>query len=216
MKKLFLTVASLLMVGATYSQDIFLGPKIGVNWATLTGRDPLYDKKFMTGFNLGATMNISINDRFSIQPELFFSQQGYRADREIENLEATTVQTLNYIKVPVLARYTFGEGDLRAYVNLGPYLGFMVGGRERVDIDGREVSEEEIDFDIQHELNRMDFGIALGGGALFRAGEGDLMLDLRYGFGLMAVSDEVIFEAGRDANSVWSLSVGYLFPMGTP
>lgn len=213
MKKLFSAVVSFLMVGAAYSQNISLGPKIGVNWSTVTGKDPLYNKKFIAGFNIGATMNIDISDRFSIQPELLFSQQGYRAYREIRNQEVTTVQTLNYINIPVVARYVFGEGDLRGYINLGPYLGFMVGGKERVDVDGREVSREEVDFDIQNELNRMDFGIALGGGALFRAGEGDVMLGLRYGFGLLPVSDDVIFEAGRDANSVWSLSVGYLFPL---
>lgn len=210
-------LAALLTVGATYSQTISVGPKLGLNMATLTGKDPLYEKGSIAGFNVGAIASIGINDRFSIQPELFFSQQGYRADADIVDLgvETTTVQTLNYINLPVLAKYTFGENNLRGYVNVGPYLGIMIGGRERVDIDGREESVERIDFDLQNKLKRMDFGIALGGGALFRAGEGELMLDLRYSAGLVPVSDEVIFSAGRDKNSVLGISVGYLFPLGT-
>lgn len=213
MKKTFFIVASLFVFGAAYAQ-ISIGPKAGVNLSTITGKNSLNDKKLLPGFNVGAVANIGINGIFSIQPELSFSQQGYRFGGTILDAPATVTQTFNYINLPVLAKATFGEGNVRGYVNAGPYLGYMTGGKNTVAFEDSK-SSEKIDFANQSELNRLDFGIAAGGGALFKAGRGDLMLDVRYQVGLTTVSDDVIFEAGRDTNSVLGVSVGYLFPLGT-
>lgn len=209
---MFLIAVSLFMVGTAYSQ-ISIGPKAGVNFSTITGKNNSLDKKSLVGFNVGVVTNIGISEMFSIQPELFFSQQGYRFGGTVLDSPATVTQTFNYVNLPILAKATFGEGNVRGYVNLGPYVGYMVGGKNTVDLQGNK-STSKTDFALEKQLNRFDFGIAAGGGALFKLGQGDLMLDLRYSLGLTTVSDKVIFETGRDTNSVPSISVGYLFPLG--
>ena len=215
MKKPFLIVTSLFILGTTQAQTVLtFGPKVGVNLSTLTGKSDFTDKKLLTGFNTGLVLNISINEIFSVQPELFFSQQGYKISATILDAPATITQTLNYINLPVLAKASFGERNIKGYVNLGPYLGYMVGGHETIDIEGNKESERT-NFDKRTELNRLDFGIAAGVGALYRTGHGDVILDVRYNVGLTPVSDDVVLEAGRDTNSVLGISVGYLFPIGT-
>ena len=214
MKKTLFILASLFVFGATHAQTVLtFGPKVGVNLSTLTGKSDFTDKKLLTGFNAGLVLNVGINEIFSVQPELFFSQQGYKISATILDAPATITQTLNYINLPVLAKASFGERNIRGYVNLGPYLGYMVGGHETIDIQGNKESERT-DFDKHTELNRLDFGIAAGIGALYRTGHGDVILDVRYNAGLTPVSEDVVLEAGRDTNSVLGISVGYLFPIG--
>ena len=75
---------------------------------------------------------------------------------------------------------------------------------ETVKIDFKEDS----DF-----YNRFDAGLAAGGGVLYGVGPGNITADLRYQFGLTTITNTS--PDSRIKNSVLSISIGYLFPLGS-
>ena len=130
-----------------------------------------------------------------------------------ETDEPYVKEHFNYINLPVLAKATFGRNAVKGYINVGPYAGYMVSGKSTVYING-ETYSGKIDFEKNKNVNRLDFGIVSGLGLAFETGGGNMILDARYNLGLAPVSDKTVFEEGKDTNSVFAVTVGYLFPLG--
>ena len=210
MKKTVLISLLTLFALSTTQAQVSLGPRAGYNPSTLTGENK--NKKYIAGFNAGVVVNIEFNRIFSIQPELSFSQQGYQLNTETN--EPFIKENFDYINFPVLAKATFGRNAVKGYINVGPYTGYMISGKSTVFINGEKFSGN-IDFEKNENVNRIDFGIVSGVGLSFETGGGNMMLDARYNVGLSPVSDKTVFEEGKDTNSVFAVTVGYLFPLGT-
>ena len=69
------------------------------------------------------------------------------------------------------------------------------------------------------EPNRIDFGLAFGGGVLYKIGSGCLMAEIRYDLGLTHTTKYVGTKpTGTDLdeskNGVFTIAVGYLFKIG--
>lgn len=209
-KKLFLIFLTLFICSIAKSQ-ISIGPKVGVNFSSITGKTDLIEKEFLIGFNAGAILNIEINNIFSVQPELYFSQQGYKTTKEIFDTPAKTIDRINYLNMPVLAKLTLGKGNLKGYVNLGPYLGYMVGGKNIIQLENSEAEKSKLILDY---YKRFDFGVLSGVGVIFKTGSNSLFIDARYSWGINSIINGYIFEEGKDKNSIVGISIGYLFLMG--
>ena len=82
MKKIILIIAfTIILIPTVKSQEkIQFGVKGGVNFTTMTSNDYLYDEKYKTGFYLGATVEIPLGKKFSIQPEILYSKQGVKGN----------------------------------------------------------------------------------------------------------------------------------------
>ena len=109
MKKSILIIALVLFGATTMSaQEAWnFGIKGGVNFANFTGDDFSSDNS-RTSFNVGLLAEIPLADRFSIQPEVLYSGQGYEI---YENDQANFLDVddnveyqLDYVSVPVLAK----------------------------------------------------------------------------------------------------------------
>ena len=114
-KKLWIAVIAIGIAGTVNAQDVKLGAKIGMNVSSVNekGSNSLDSK---TGWVLGATAEVSLTEKFSLQPELLFSQQGGRS-------EGNFTLDLNYITLPVMAKYYIAKGfSLEA----GPQFSFLV------------------------------------------------------------------------------------------
>ena len=208
------------------AQGFQVGPKVGLNLAKVSDGEEVAEgssEPFLTGFNIGAAFSIPVNEMFSIAPEISFSQKGRKATGEDSGVEMSVSQISNYIDVPVLVRASFGEG-VRAYVNAGPAFNYWTGGKLKVKAtfegeteketykivfleEGEEEKEDEAGID---NANRLEVAAAIGGGVMFNAGAGDLLVDLRYNAGLNSFVD-FGEEEGKAKNNVLSLSVIYLF-----
>ena len=101
--------------------------------------------------HLGLLANYKINDRWSIQPEVLYSQSGGIAyfDFQETNMESYEFkQTLSYIKTPILLAYSFDQVNLEA----GPGFGYMIGtkiSKNTVDIpDYLHIFNQKIDINI--------------------------------------------------------------------
>ena len=93
MKKLLLSAAfATALVGTTFAQSsdkkggsnsLTFGIRAGGNLASIVNSDdaPNFDQQQKIGFHAGAYLNLPLAPVFSIQPEVLYSQKGYRADR---------------------------------------------------------------------------------------------------------------------------------------
>jgi hypothetical protein len=195
MKKSILFIAAMIM-STTFvaaQEFVYFGAKGGLNFSTFSGDgfSDFEDESARTAYHLGLVAEIPISDRFSLQPEVLYSAQGFDIVR-IENGNDLEHQ-LDYITVPVMAKlYVFNGLALEA----GPQFGFVV--------------EEAIDFgSTERELyddNRNDFDLSLGLGASLKFSK--FFVYGRYNAGLTDIYDVEGVEA---KNSVIQAGVGLLF-----
>ena len=188
-----MTAAAVLAFAYTNAQEVKFGVKGGLNIATLGG--DAEDAKSLVGFHVGGFAEIKLSDKFAIQPELLYSTQG--AKFEGTDGDADYDDKLDYLNIPVMAKYYVAEGfSLEA----GPQIGFLLSAKE----DGEDVK----DF-----YKSIDFGVNFGAGYDFTE---NLSAGVRYNLGLSNIYDfpeeaEDFFGDVKGNNSVFSISVGYKF-----
>jgi hypothetical protein len=192
MKKIILTAifATVVLVSANAQQ---FGLKGGINFATLSG--DVQNASSRTSLHFGVTAEFTITDKFSIQPELLYSGQGYK----YEEFLYKDVTKLDYINIPVMAKFYVAEGfSLEA----GPQIGFLISAEE----DWYENGQGGV-YDIKNEIESTDFGLNFGAGYKLDNG---LNFGVRYNLGLSNVYKNYGFNYDTN-NSVLQISVGYFF-----
>ncbi|MCB0465981.1 MAG: PorT family protein [Aequorivita sp.] len=207
MKKLFfITVISILSIPAMKAQEVRIGAKGGVNFSTYSG-DDLGDVKSRTGFHIGGLVEVPISERFSVQPEVLFSSQGAKYDEEgteggVDYAYKVT-QTLDYIQVPVMAKFYVAEGFA---IEAGPQVGFLASSKGEYEgtLGGVTVSGDE-DLD-----NVSSIDVSLGGGLSYRLPMG-VFFGARYNYGLTNLNDGDNSDNQKIHNNVLQLSAGYSF-----
>ncbi|WP_194766449.1 porin family protein [Tamlana sp. I1] len=207
MKKLVLCVAiAAFSMSFVNAQEVKFGVKAGVNFASFSG-DDVEDLDGLTGFHVGGVAEIMFSDKFSIQPEIIYSAQGAKSEEsetfEGETFEYKSKAKLDYINIPVIAKYYVTEG---LSLEAGPQVGFLASakGKDEVTIDGDTESDTE---DLKEYVKGVDFGLGLGLGYKLENG---LNFSARYNLGLANISDD---EDSDDSlkNNVIQLSVGFMF-----
>jgi hypothetical protein len=197
MKKIILSAAMLAAFGfSAKAQDIKYGVKAGVNFATLTGDIP-DEVKSRTGLHIGVLAEFKISEQFSIQPELLYSQQGLKYDEVVEGIEVRSTWKLDYLNLPIAAKYYVIEG---LSIEAGPQIGYRLGAKIKMEADGYEDGEA----DIKDDTKAIEFGLI--GGVAYDLPVG-LFFQARYAAGLSKVND----DDDNVKNGVFQLSVGYKF-----
>lgn len=168
----------------TISQaQIRIGARAGLNLSNIVGTET-EGWKSKAGIFIGGLVEVPVVDRFSVQPELYYSMEG--AKWEDEDGGKTS---LNYIKIPVLAKYTFANG---IYGETGPQIGFLVNATDKWD------GEKE---DIMEFLKKTEFSWAIGAGYYVTPAIG---VHIRYNAGFSK-----FYESEK--NSVFQIGVQYVF-----
>ena len=208
MKKLFLATL-ITFIGATtihaQSDDTTtqFGVKGGVNLATVRG-DDIGEKNQLTSFHLGLFMEIPLSGRFSFQPEVLYSGQGYNMVKN-NAFTGEVDYKLDYIQVPLMAKIYLIKGF---YAEAGPQFGFKV--KEVIDFksksDGGDIPINSEDS----QIKGFDTSLALGTGYKFDNG---LSLSARYTHGLTSIfkEDAPLIGNADVKNSVWQFGVGFSF-----
>ena len=185
MKKVVFTVVAVVAFGISYAQEVKFGAKAGLNLSTLTGDD---DTAMKVGFQVGGFAEIGISEKFAIQPELLYSEQGTKYDGT-----GDPSLHLNYLNIPVMAKFYVANG---LSLEAGPQVGFLLSAKLKTDAG---------DGDFKEYVNSTDFGLNFGVGYDLTA---NIALGVRYGFGLSDVNKD-----GNDSikNSNLALALGYKF-----
>ena len=180
MKKLLVLVMALGIFGILQAQEFDLGLKAGVNFSQLRDAEDLDNR---TGLLAGAFVGVKFSDRFAIQPEILYSQQGGNSDFGDYHID--------YVNVPVIFKF-YLIGDV-LNVQAGPQFGFVAND----DFPEFEAIEEQV------EAESFDMSAAVGAGLDLPFG---LRVDARYNFGFTET-----IENTDAKNGVFSLALGYSF-----
>ena len=227
MKKSILATALFAFIGygMLSAQDISLGAKIGYNWNNVSAPafNGTLDFKKMTNVNFGLVAQIGLTDNFSIQPELNYTQKGFRmqASKDITiydvpiPLGVSAVTAIKYIDMPVLAKYKFGGQGASGYIFAGPSVGYALSGNlethAQVIIDIK-VASTPINLD-NVNYNRFEVGGVVGAGFEVPIGNAKLFAEGRYTHGFNEVYEVPIIGA-KVKNQSFGVSAGFTVPFG--
>ena len=177
---LLLAVITVLGFTNANAQKIKFGAKGGLNFASVSG-DNSKDKDVVTSFNFGILSEIPVSGKFSFQPELMYSGQGY-------SFNNNTI-ALSYLNIPLIGKYYLTKG---LSVEAGPQVGFLLAAKNEKT-------------DVKNSFNTFDFGVNFGLGYKLDNG---LNFGVRYNQGLTDINN-VKNYSGKNKNSVFQFSVGY-------
>lgn len=146
-------------------------------------------KKDYRGFQAGFSYQVGITPIFSIVPEIYFAMKGGTLKKNNPLTGGKSTLRINSLELPVLVRLHYKK----LYLNAGPYAGYNVGGRWKVEESTTSVeSSTKVSFgNASADLKRWDVGFQAGAGYNFPLKHSTLTLDVRYGYGLVNISQDV-------------------------
>jgi len=210
---IFLVLATFSCAEAYAQQRWSIGPRLGVNYSTILGdtRDP----KFVPGFTGGFYVMYSDINHFGISGDILYSQKGAKYDFTQGNTRFAYTQRLNYIEVPIVARYFLNlRGKVRPNIFAGGAVNFLLNARQR----NRKVNNQSApSVDNNSAFKTVDVGLIAGVGLNFKISPARwIQTDLRYQYGLTPIL--VAAPAGVTTptlrNSSLSLLVSYAIGAG--
>lgn len=151
MKKVFfITAAVALMAINSYGQDagskIQLGLKAGLNYSNIyDSKSENYDAKGKAGFAGGAFLAIPIGRFLGVQPEVMYSQKGYKQSGSVLGSNYDFTRTSHYLDVPLLLSI---KPTSVLTVQVGPQFSYLM--RQKTVLNtglGTVVNENEFDND---------------------------------------------------------------------
>ena len=197
-KRIFYLVAIVISFSTMVSAQFYAGARIGANVnniSTPTVVDLIApDLQYLPGVSVGITGEYVFSDHFSVMSELNFNEKGFRI-RENTDINLFKIDVplgvrvdtrLRYLDVPVMAKYRFGNGSVKAFVAMGPQMGYALNGRIKTRANFL------IDFNLTNtpinlsalNYQRFDLGGVVAAGLDFPAGNGKVFFDARYSQGL--------------------------------
>ena len=160
MRKIALLIA-LTIFGITQANAQNFGFKGGYNYSSFNGEVAKENTlKGLSGFYVGALLELPLGDVISLQPEVIYSRQGaaWEKDYNVPILGKGSLKNdlrLDYLNIPVMAKVNLGPLFLQG----GVQFGFLVGKPETSStVNGRRITEE-VDKDAYASF---DFGVGAG------------------------------------------------------
>lgn len=159
---------------------------------------------------IGGLVNYAINEKFSIQPEIFFSQEGTQwKDDDYEQKNR-----LNYINIPVLAQY---NGPSGFFVHTGPQIGLLLSAKSKFkdELPGGVVeggSDDSSDggisgtWDMKKSRSSTAISWVLGAGYLHESGFG---VNARYNLGLSNIISKT-GDGDKATSRVFNIGIIYM------
>lgn len=200
MKKFILVLLAFVLGFSTAAQaqrrgrggnDVSLGLKAGASLTNLVGSNAQnLDNLF--GFHAGVFANINLTSLFAFQPELIYSQKGYKSPTVSDNN-----RRFHYIDVPLA--FHVNTGGL--FFEAGPQVGFLVAAKANAG---------NTSVDVKNLYNTVDFGYLFGLGYQLKHGLG---VGLRYNSGFTNIGQSTtigsITYQDKARNSAFQLYLTY-------
>lgn len=206
MKKIILSVIAIIAFGFVNAQEVKFGVKGGGNISNFSGDVEGFNSR--VGFNIGAFAEIKLSDKFALQPEVLFSQQGAKLKiagtfydgYNSEYIRTTLNYNLGYINVPVMFKYYAAKNFA---VEVGPQIGFLASAKGKAKHEG--VTSE---ISIKDFYETIDFGFNFGASYDFTK---NIFVEARYNLGISNIAQNEIGDTSKVHNGVFSISMGYKF-----
>jgi Outer membrane protein beta-barrel domain len=214
MKRIWITTATVLLMtvafkanaqsgGSSGKDGVHLGIRAGVNSSNLI-KDG--DNNTSTGAKLGLNaavfLELPITTGFSIQPELQFSQKGYKSTGSFLGAPYEYKQTTNFIEVPLLAKF---KPSKNFGILVGPQFSFLASTQTKFTVNNTSFEDE-----VKQDNDNLRKNV-LGGVIGIEAGSGPLVFGLRYNLDFQNNNGDGTSSTPTYRNQVISLSAGFRF-----
>jgi opacity protein-like surface antigen len=203
MKKLcaFTIVFALLVLASIPSHaqlQFSVGPKVGLNFGTVSYDPDVTNKSGRTAMLFGAQLELLFSSMFAVQIEPSYAMKGNKFEGPITLTDqngtpigqatVSITRGMNEIQIPILFKAKFLQGTVRPYAMAGPNLGIVASANDNFTISnipqGVQLNQTTGDIDQKSNTSGMDFGFDFGGGAEFRIAKAiGLTADVRYSLG---------------------------------
>ena len=197
---IILLLALTLSLSSAFAQEnVSIGPIAGVSLANFHG--DIDNTNTKPGLTIGAFYNYSSKKGYGFSGQVLYTQLGAQVFNKTNEIN------LNYVQVPLLFTFFFGEfGDrLRPKIFLGPSLNFLVSAKDK---DGNNINGTSN----SRVFNVFDLGLTGGLGLNYELTQKVwLNFDVRYGLGLLDVTK----APGSIQNRNLGINLGLSFPLGT-
>lgn len=195
MKKitLFILLFVTLHAGA---QDFYFIPKVGLNLAKVVNWG---ENRIRAGFNLGFSGEVLFNERFAIEPGIYYSLQDgkYKVTTVYGDTDS---RILHYMNIPIYAKAYIYRGF---HVFAGPQFSFNIKPKDDWEPNDRHSDYEDIE---RYELGTFDISLGMGAGYLFDSG---LLFSLNFNIGRTELNRSGI--KSWSGNRVLQMNVGWRF-----
>ena len=158
----------------------------------------------------GGTILWNTEKNLGLLAEINFSQQGWKEsfpDDPQYHYERRT----NYVEIPFLTHIYFGGKHVKAFINLGPKIGFFLNESTSENLNGAKPNSTNI----QHYLyveKYIDWGLCGGPGIEFRTPIGNFQLEGRYYYALGNIYNSRKQDPfSKSAYQIMSAKITYLF-----
>lgn len=180
-----------------------LGVKAGTNYSNVydsEGEDFVADGKF--GLAAGAFVVVPLGKIFGIQPEVLYSQKGFKSTGTFLGTNYEMTRTTDFIDVPILLSIKPVE-----YVSLlfGPQFSFLM--KQTDDFTGGSLSTSQQDEFDNSNLRKNIFGLT--GGVDFNIDH--LVIGLRGGWDVKNNDGDGNSTTPRYKNMWYQATIGYKF-----
>lgn len=170
------------------------GLKAGFSYATATKGTSSIAPDSRLGIHFGIVGEVPIiKNLLSVQGEILYSAQGFEKIYKIAEGEKIAKYNLDYINVPILAKYYLLKGFS---LETGPQFGFLINNKISAPFSREENP-------IPDKIESFDLSIATGTSFKFDSG---LFINIRYTHSFTDVIEQI--EA---KNTTFQLGLGYKF-----
>lgn len=224
MKKIqnVLTIAAILF-NATFSfAQISVGAKAGVYTSfidvTEAAEGLTQNVEGLTTPTFGLVAEIRLGENFAFQPELLYTTKGFKINQGINiNLGGfpitagvTASTKINYIEMPLLAKYKFGNEGLKFNITAGPVLSYAANGqlvtRANLLVDINPL-KTNIDLDALN-YERLEVSASIGASMAYATNGGEFFADARYVHGFSDLYNAPVVDLNLKNRGI-GVTVGY-------
>lgn len=186
-----------------------------------------------SGFVVGIPVRYSISSWLAVQAEPSYIQKNYRFTRDRFYDGIYQNNTFNYIQLPLMAHFSFGDNKLKGFFNAGGYGAYWISGRIKgamanVFDKGAEIPDdqqtftyfqynqiyrfnEQYTFDSRRD-RRLELGLLAGAGIEYLLNERfRFFAEARYYYSLSDQQKDYMINQVPLYNNTYVLQAGCLF-----
>ncbi|MBD1431350.1 PorT family protein [Sphingobacterium sp. DN00404] len=215
MKKILLSLGAAFLLAAGAQAQTSWGLKAGVNMGKYSNA-PESSKdyqKMNTSFYVTGYADLPVAPNFSVQPGLSLQGKGDKYKLDGDNLDGSMTTNVMALEIPVNAVYYIPTGySGSVFLGAGPYVGYSLSGKHKVEGRAGDLFEGEGEYDIDFsgddkDQKPFDFGLNFMAGYKLSNG---FLINAGYGLGLTNLSPSSNSD-NKYSNRVLSFGVGYQF-----
>jgi len=179
---------------------IYAGPKVGGTFSTISNFSDMtgFDTKNRMAYQIGAVGEFGFTSKLSVETEVLFYSRG----TQLADIDGKI--KMNYIGIPILAKYAFKAfGLTKVYATGGTFTDIRTGG---------EWSDQAVSSPLSSDFKKFDWGLSFGAGAEYPMDKGIWGLDFRYNVGMSDIHDAV-GESYKTRSRSFGFSLIYKFDL---